>query len=63
MNSDNKVDLTDLTMLSLYLLGDRQFNDTQLKSADVSYDGSVDIGDLAYLKQYVCQESVILGPK
>ncbi len=61
VNSDNKVDLSDLTALSLALLGDKQLNATQKLAADVSYDNSVDVADLALMKQYISKENVKLG--
>ncbi len=61
INGDNKVDLTDLTALSLALLGDKQLTSTQALAADVSYDKSVDVADLALMKQYISKEDVILG--
>ncbi|MBP1564393.1 MAG: cellulosome protein dockerin type I [Oscillospiraceae bacterium] len=62
INSDGKIDITDLTWLSLHLIGDKKFDDTQLKYADVMYDGKVDLADLAHFKQYISKDKVILGP-
>jgi len=51
---DNKVvDLTDLTYLSLYLLGDYEFDERQCASADIQGDGTVNIADLPAFKQAV----------
>ncbi len=51
---DNKVvDLTDLTYLSLYLLGDYEFDERQCASADIQGDGIVNIADLPAFKQAV----------
>lgn len=50
---NNSVDTTDLTALSLALIGDISLNDDQLKSADVDGDGKVTIADLARLRQYI----------
>ncbi len=61
LNNDNKVDLTDLTVLSIHLLGDRMVSDENLKAADVNGDGTVDIGDLAHFKQYISKDDVVLG--
>lgn len=64
INGDNAIDLTDLTLLSLYLLGDSKLDDTQLKAADVSYNSSVDLADLAHFKQYISKEvGIVLGPQ
>lgn len=62
-DQNGEVDLTDLTLLSQFLLKDIEFTDVQLKAADVSGDGSVDIADLAVLKQFIMNDDVILGPK
>ncbi|MBQ9981445.1 MAG: glycoside hydrolase family 9 protein [Oscillospiraceae bacterium] len=61
LNDDTKVDLTDLTMLSLYLLGDAKLSGNALKAADVSYDGEVNLADLAHFKQYISKDDVVLG--
>lgn len=58
LDSNEIVDLTDLTIYSLYLLGDRQLSDEILPAADVDGSGSVDIADLATMKQYVSKENV-----
>ena len=54
--SNQSVDTTDLTALSLALIGDISLNDDQLKSADVDGDGKVTIADLARLKQYLSKK-------
>ena len=53
INGDDILDLTDLSTLSLYLLGDKSLTDTQKKAADVNGDGEVRITDLARLMQYI----------
>lgn len=65
INGDGSADLTDLTYLSLYLMGSSKFSDKQMKCADVDGSGSVDIADLPYFKQYVSKDSKVskLGPK
>ena len=63
LNSDGKVDLSDLTLLSLYLLGDVKLDAEGIKAADTNGDGSVIITDLAHLKQYISKDPVILGPQ
>lgn len=62
LNADGVADLTDLTLLSLHLLGDATLKDEAVKYADVNADGNVDLADLAHFKQYICQDNVILGP-
>lgn len=61
MNGDGAADLTDLTMLSVYLMKKSGFTDAQLLAADVQPDGIVDIADLARFKQYVSKDKVVLG--
>ena len=56
-------DLTDLSYLSLYLLGDQKFTSAQMLAADVTGDGEVDIRDLATLKQYICKDPDVVLKK
>ncbi len=63
INGSGVIDVTDLTMLSQYLLHDITLNDIQKEAADVVYDGEVDITDLALLRQYIMKDSVTLGKK
>ena len=64
INKDKKVDLTDLSILSLYLIGDYTLDSTQKKVADVSGDGNLNIADLAHFKQYISHdEGIVLGPQ
>ncbi|MBP1565065.1 MAG: dockerin type I repeat-containing protein [Oscillospiraceae bacterium] len=60
-DSNGKVELTDLTALSLYLIGDVNWNDEQVNNFDCNADGKTDIADLAHLKQYIMGEDVKLG--
>lgn len=60
-NGDSVTDLTDLTALSLYLIGDATWNDEQVKNFDCNADGSTNLADLAHLKQYIMGEDVKLG--
>lgn len=53
INSDGKVDITDLTELSLALIGDREFTAGQQKAADIDGNGAVRLPDLARLRQYL----------
>ncbi len=61
IDNSNSVDLTDLTELSLYLIGDKTFNDIELFAADANGDNEVNLADLAHLKQYIMSEDVKLG--
>ncbi|MBR6924273.1 MAG: dockerin type I repeat-containing protein [Oscillospiraceae bacterium] len=50
------VDTTDLTALSLALIGDVKLSTEQIKAADVDGDGNVTIADLAKLRQYLSKK-------
>ena len=63
LNADKKVDITDMTIMSLYILGDVKLEESTVKYADVNGDGNTNIADLAHLKQYVMKDPVTLGPK
>ncbi len=56
LDGNGTIDLSDLTCLSMHLIGDKELPETQLKAADCNGDGDVDIADLATLKQYVMGE-------
>lgn len=53
INGDSKTELTDLTELSLYLIGDKELSDDELLRADVNSDEKVDLADLATLKMNI----------
>ena len=59
LNDDGTADLTDLTLLSLYLMKSADFTDSQIEAADIDGSGEVDIADLAYFKQYVCKDAAV----
>ena len=61
INSDGKADLTDLTELSLYLIGDKNLTERQLLAADVDGDGEVKLTDLAKFRQYLSKKTESLG--
>ena len=61
INADGTIDLTDLSKLSLYLIGDSNLTETQQKAADVNNDGEVRITDLATLRQYISKVIDSLG--
>ena len=56
VDENGVVELTDLTNLSLYLLGDMELSKSQLLKANVQYNAVVDIADLTTLKQYICKD-------
>jgi len=62
VNSDGKVDVTDLSLLSLYLLDKTGIKGDGLKAADVNGDGSVALTDLATVRQYISKKITKLGP-
>jgi hypothetical protein len=53
IDGSGKVDLSDMTTIALYILGDLTLTDAQLKNADVTGDGLVDLRDLATFKQFL----------
>ena len=56
ISNDDIIDVTDLTELSLALLGDKELTADQQKAADVDGDGEVTIADLARLQQYLSKK-------
>ena len=50
------IDVTDLTELSLALVGDKELTEDQKLAADIDGDGSVTIADLARLQQYLAKK-------
>ena len=63
INADTKIDVTDMSLLSLYLIGDRKLTSDQLKAADTLTDGTVNLTDLATLRQYLSKKIDKLGPE
>jgi len=57
INTDGMIDLSDLTSLSLVLLGDAKNADGKI--SDVNADGELNIADLAHFKQYIMHEDGI----
>jgi len=55
------IDISDLTMLSQFVMNDITLSRDQLNAADCNGDGMTDITDLALLKQYVMNDNVKLG--
>ena len=62
IDCNGSVDISDLTLMSLALLGDYNFTGNSEKAADVTYDGTFNLSDLAHLKQYIMKDNVVLGP-
>ena len=63
MNLDNKVDNLDLVLLCRHLIKEASLTGKGLEAADIVADGSIDVADLATLKQYIMGDKVTLGPK
>ena len=56
VNVDDKIDVSDVSLMSLYLIGDKTFDNKQLIIADVDGDGTVTLADLARLQQYLSKK-------
>ncbi|WP_044975443.1 dockerin type I repeat-containing protein [Ruminococcus sp. HUN007] len=56
INFNGSIDVTDLTELSLVLIGDKELSANQQKAADVDGDGAVTLADLARLQQYLSKK-------
>jgi len=64
INGDKTVDMTDLSLLSLYLLeGNDDFTSAQLSAADIEGNGKIELSDLAMLRRYLSKRIDTLGPK
>lgn len=62
LNGNGIVDITDLSILSLHILGEAEITDEQtLDDADVERDGKVDISDAARMKKFLSKERILLG--
>lgn len=53
INADGVADTTDLTLMSLAMIGDEKLDDTQLTSCDLTGDGKFLMGDIAHMKQFL----------
>ena len=56
VTGDGIVDISDITMLSLYLLGYNSLDENQQKPADIDDNDKVDLADLARLMQYISKK-------
>jgi hypothetical protein len=61
VDGNKTVDLSDLSALSLVLIGENEADEEQQKTGDLNADGVLDLSDLAMLKRYVGGCSVRLG--
>lgn len=53
LNGDSTIDLTDLSILSLKLLGEAELAENQSESADVDEDEKITLADLAKIKRFI----------
>ena len=56
VSGDGRVDVTDLTMISLALLGDTNLTEAQSQVADINHNGKVDLSDLATMRQFLSKK-------
>ncbi len=56
IDEDGDADVTDLSSLALYLIGDMNFTEKQQKIADVDGDGDVTLADLAKYRQFLSKK-------
>lgn len=56
IDDNGVIDMSDLTLLSQYLLGDIKLTEKAVKAADVTFDGLVSLSDLSTFKQYVMMD-------
>lgn len=63
INFDGKVDISDLSELSLALIGDKKLTKMQQKAADVDGDGRNTLADLAKYRQYISKVIPTLAPE
>lgn len=64
LNNDKQADLTDLTILSVYLMSKDKSKVPNIAAGDVDGDGNVDLSDLPLFKQYISKDPNVraLGP-
>ncbi len=53
LDDNGVVDITDLSELSLAIIGDKTLTETQIKAADIDENGIADLPDLARLRQFL----------
>ena len=56
VDASGTIDVSDLTELSLALIGDKELTEDQQKAADIDGDRSVTLADLARLQQYLSKK-------
>ena len=63
VNLDGKVDVTDLSVLSISIADSRELTADQVVRADLTFNGKADLPDLATLRQYLSKVIDYIGPK
>ncbi len=63
LTKDKIIDVTDLSVLSLHLIGDMKIDEDQKVVANVLEDDGVNIADLATLRKNLSDHKGILGPE
>lgn len=63
INNDGVTDITDMTLLSLHLIGDITLDKKELIASDVTSDGKINLSDLAHLKRYVSKKETASVPE
>ncbi|MBR6834577.1 MAG: dockerin type I repeat-containing protein, partial [Oscillospiraceae bacterium] len=58
VNLDGKIDVTDLSVLSLSLVDKKELKGDAAKNADVDRDGKVALTDLATIRQYISKKII-----
>ena len=59
LNLDGKVELTDLTILSVTILSGIELDGVKKKNADIDENNIIDIADLARFKQYISKDPTV----
>lgn len=65
LNGDGEADLTDLTILSVFIMTKDKSKIKYFEAADIDGNGTVDLSDLPRFKQYISKDTSVtyLGPK
>jgi len=63
VNEDQKIDISDLSLVSLHLIKDITLTGNKLSAADTDGDGTVTLADLAHLRRFISKYAVKLGPQ
>lgn len=58
MNGNSRIDISDLSIVSLYLIGDVKLSRKETIRADFDGDSEVTLADLALMKMYVTRSGL-----